>query len=132
MASPTFAYSTLPRREIKRKNPLCQYKLFQKCGCSQFFFGDSYLLQPILLRCYYALSGTSLAYGIPTTEAHSAKSKHMQLHSWSRAHVADTAVCLYQVTRVTRIHNRFLRNRFEERLEALVDTSDGGRSPVPT
>ena len=29
-----------------------------------------------------------------------------------------------QVTRVTRIHNRFLRNRFEERLEHLVDLSD--------
>lgn len=29
-----------------------------------------------------------------------------------------------QVTRVTRIHNRFLRNRFEEKLEHLVDLSD--------
>eukprot|EP00873_Tetraselmis_striata_P036490 jgi/Tetstr1/456754/TSEL_043451.t1 len=29
-----------------------------------------------------------------------------------------------KVTRVTRIHNRFLRNRFEERLETLVDVSD--------
>ena len=29
-----------------------------------------------------------------------------------------------KVVRVTRIHNRFLRNRFEERLEGLVDTSD--------
>jgi hypothetical protein len=28
------------------------------------------------------------------------------------------------VSRVTRIHNRFLRNRFEERLETLVDVSD--------
>lgn len=28
------------------------------------------------------------------------------------------------VTRVTRIHNRFLRNRFEEKLEQLVDLSD--------
>ena len=28
------------------------------------------------------------------------------------------------VTRVTRIHNRFLRNRFEEKLEMLVDLSD--------
>lgn len=28
------------------------------------------------------------------------------------------------VSRVTRIHNRFLRNRFEERLEQLVDLSD--------
>eukprot|EP01012_Entosiphon_sulcatum_P022397 TRINITY_DN2733_c0_g1_i1.p1 TRINITY_DN2733_c0_g1~~TRINITY_DN2733_c0_g1_i1.p1 ORF type:complete len:1527 (-),score=315.85 TRINITY_DN2733_c0_g1_i1:41-4621(-) len=29
-----------------------------------------------------------------------------------------------KVTKVTRIHNRFLRNRFEDRLETLVDTSD--------
>ena len=29
-----------------------------------------------------------------------------------------------RVTRVTRIHNRHLRNRFEQRLEALVDVSD--------
>jgi len=29
-----------------------------------------------------------------------------------------------RVTRVTRIHNRHLRNRFEQRLEALVDMSD--------
>ena len=28
------------------------------------------------------------------------------------------------VTRVTRIHNRYLRNRFEEKLEQLVDLSD--------
>jgi hypothetical protein len=28
------------------------------------------------------------------------------------------------VNRVTRIHNRFLRNRFEEKLELLVDLSD--------
>lgn len=28
------------------------------------------------------------------------------------------------ITRVTRIHNRFLRNRFEEKLEQLVDLSD--------
>lgn len=28
------------------------------------------------------------------------------------------------VSRVTRIHNRFLRNRFEERLEQMVDLSD--------
>ena len=28
------------------------------------------------------------------------------------------------VTRVTRIHNRFLRNRFEEKLDQLVDISD--------
>jgi hypothetical protein len=28
------------------------------------------------------------------------------------------------VTRVTRIHNRFLRNRFEEKLEQLVDLTD--------
>lgn len=31
---------------------------------------------------------------------------------------------LLQVTRVTRVHNRYLRNRFEERLESLVDMSD--------
>lgn len=29
-----------------------------------------------------------------------------------------------KVTRVTRVHNRFLRNRFEEKLDTLVDTSD--------
>ena len=29
-----------------------------------------------------------------------------------------------RVTRVTRIHNRQLRNRFEERLEATVNTTD--------
>ena len=29
-----------------------------------------------------------------------------------------------RVTRVTRIHNRHLRNRFEQRLESLVDMSD--------
>ena len=28
------------------------------------------------------------------------------------------------MTRVTRIHNRFLRNRFEDQLDALVDTND--------
>lgn len=28
------------------------------------------------------------------------------------------------MTRVTRIHNRFLRNRFEEKLDQLVDISD--------
>ena len=33
-------------------------------------------------------------------------------------------LCPLKVTRVTRIHNRYLRNRFEERLENLVDTSD--------
>ena len=31
-----------------------------------------------------------------------------------------------RVTRVTRIHNRFLRNRFEERLESMVNTNDLG------
>ena len=31
-----------------------------------------------------------------------------------------------RVVRVTRIHNRFLRNRFEEKLESLVDTSEPG------
>eukprot|EP00736_Rhodelphis_marinus_P010350 Rmarinus@m.14060 len=29
-----------------------------------------------------------------------------------------------KIVRVTRIHNRFLRNRFEERLDTLVDTTD--------
>ena len=29
-----------------------------------------------------------------------------------------------QVTRVTRIHNRFIRSRFEEKLEQLVDLQD--------
>eukprot|EP00755_Sulcionema_specki_P010169 Sspe_Gene.6755::Locus_2269_Transcript_1_1_Confidence_1.000_Length_4905::g.6755::m.6755 len=29
-----------------------------------------------------------------------------------------------RITKVTRIHNRFLRNRFEDRLETLVDTSN--------
>ena len=29
-----------------------------------------------------------------------------------------------KVNRVTRIHNRYLRNRFEERLDSLVDTKD--------
>jgi Leucine-rich repeat (LRR) protein len=33
-------------------------------------------------------------------------------------------LCPLKVTRVTRIHNRFLRNRFEERLESLVDITD--------
>jgi alpha-mannosidase len=33
-------------------------------------------------------------------------------------------VCGIRVTRVTRIHNRFLRNRFEEHLESMVDVSD--------
>lgn len=33
-------------------------------------------------------------------------------------------LCPLKVTRVTRIHNRYLRNRFEDRLENLVDTSD--------
>jgi hypothetical protein len=28
------------------------------------------------------------------------------------------------VTRVTRIHNRFLRNKFEDKLEHLVDLQD--------
>jgi hypothetical protein len=38
--------------------------------------------------------------------------------------VAPFGISELRVTRVTRIHNRFLRNRFEERLEQLVDTSD--------
>jgi hypothetical protein len=36
----------------------------------------------------------------------------------------DFAVIGINVNRVTRIHNRFLRNRFEEKLEHLVDLSD--------
>jgi hypothetical protein len=35
----------------------------------------------------------------------------------------DFGIADITVTRVTRIHNRFLRNRFEERLEQLVDLS---------
>ena len=31
-----------------------------------------------------------------------------------------------RVTRVTRIHNRHLRNRFEERLESMVNVADAG------
>lgn len=30
------------------------------------------------------------------------------------------------VSRVTRIHNRFLRNRFDDKIEQLVDLSDAG------
>ena len=30
-----------------------------------------------------------------------------------------------RVSRVTRIHNRYLRNRFEQRLEEVVNTADG-------
>ena len=41
-----------------------------------------------------------------------------------QADVAPYGISDLRVTRVTRIHNRFLRNRFEERLEQLVDTSD--------
>lgn len=36
----------------------------------------------------------------------------------------DLAVIGINVNRVTRIHNRFLRNRFEEKLEQLVDLTD--------
>jgi hypothetical protein len=39
-------------------------------------------------------------------------------------HMKEFGVIGINVIRVTRIHNRFLRNRFEERLEHLVDLSD--------
>jgi len=42
-------------------------------------------------------------------------------HDFTPLGIADL-----RVIRVTRIHNRFLRNRFEERLESLVDTSEPG------
>jgi len=38
--------------------------------------------------------------------------------------LAPHGVSGIRVTRVTRIHNRFLRNRFEEHLESMVDISD--------
>eukprot|EP00741_Cyanophora_paradoxa_P011210 tig00020554_g10830.t1 len=40
-------------------------------------------------------------------------------HEFAGFNVADI-----KVLRVTRIHNRFLRNRFEQRMEQMVDTSD--------
>jgi hypothetical protein len=39
---------------------------------------------------------------------------------------ASHGIADLRVVRVTRIHNRFLRNRFEEKLESLVDTSEPG------
>ena len=39
---------------------------------------------------------------------------------------AVSGVCETRVHKVTRIHNRFLRNRFEEALESSTDTSDPG------
>ena len=42
------------------------------------------------------------------------------------ADFADTNVTGLRVRRVTRIHNRHLRNRFEERLEAMVNINDLG------
>ena len=42
------------------------------------------------------------------------------------ADFADTDVTGIRVLRVTRIHNRHLRNRFEERLEAMVNINDTG------
>ena len=41
------------------------------------------------------------------------------------ADYADYGIGGMRVTRVTRIHNRYLRNRFEARLEELVNTADG-------
>ena len=39
-------------------------------------------------------------------------------------HMKYFGIVNINVNRVTRIHNRFLRNRFEEKLEQLVDLSD--------
>ena len=38
--------------------------------------------------------------------------------------MAHLGVCGISVTRVTRIHNRYLRNKFEDKLEQLVDLTD--------
>jgi hypothetical protein len=47
------------------------------------------------------------------------------LHSrFFKEDFAPHGVSGIRVTRVTRIHNRFLRNRFEEHLESMVDISD--------
>ena len=43
---------------------------------------------------------------------------------FSAEQMKDFGIIGINVTRVTRIHNRFLRNRFEEKLEQLVDLSD--------
>ena len=37
----------------------------------------------------------------------------------------DFGITGLNVVRVTRVHNRFLRNRFEEQLETVVDVQDG-------
>ena len=42
------------------------------------------------------------------------------------ADYADLGITGLRVSRVTRIHNRHLRNRFEERLEAMVNINDLG------
>ena len=42
---------------------------------------------------------------------------------FSREAMGKYSIDAINVTRVTRIHNRFLRNRFEEKLEHLVDLS---------
>ena len=42
------------------------------------------------------------------------------------ADFADLGVTGIRVSRVTRIHNRHLRNRFEEKLEAMVNINDLG------
>ena len=39
-------------------------------------------------------------------------------------HMRAFGVAGINVVRVTRLHNRFLRNRFEEKLEQLIDLSD--------
>ena len=39
---------------------------------------------------------------------------------------AELGISGLRVTRVTRVHNRHLRNRFEERLEGMVNVADAG------
>ena len=39
---------------------------------------------------------------------------------------AEHGISGLRVTRVTRVHNRHLRNRFEERLESMVNVADAG------
>ena len=57
--------------------------------------------------------------------AHRYKSCVDLLHSrFFKEDFAPHGVSGIRVTRVTRIHNRFLRNRFEEHLESMVDISD--------
>ena len=38
--------------------------------------------------------------------------------------MSNLGVCGISVNRITRIHNRFLRNRFEDKLDLLVDMTD--------